>query len=236
MHRFFCTTLPQSGETLTLSRDETHHARKVLRLDPGDAIGLLDGKGGVGEGVIDAWVGGEAIVRVTQAQQLAPTRPRIVIATAIPKGPRAQDMVDQLSQVGVARFVPLIAERSTVDPGEGKIERFERTVLESAKQCARAWVMEVGKAVEPKTILAEPHDVKLIAAPGGTTIGAADLVAKISSAASVLILIGPEGGWTDEELTIADTAGATRWSLGPHVMRIETAAVAAGAIATYLSR
>lgn len=235
MHRFFCTTLAPSGNTLTLGRDETHHARKVLRLDPGDIIGLLDGKGGVGEGVIDSWVGGEAIVRVTHARQIPSTRPRIVVATAIPKGPRAQDMVDQLSQVGVARFIPLIAERSTVDPGEGKLERFERTVLESAKQCARAWVMEVGKAAEPKTILAEPHDVKLIAAPGGESIGV-NLAAKLAPAASVLILIGPEGGWTDEELLLADAAGATRWSFGPHVMRIETAAIAAGAIAAYLTR
>jgi 16S rRNA (uracil1498-N3)-methyltransferase len=237
MHRFFCTSITQdapagpapTGGTLLLGRDETHHARKVLRLEPGDAIGLLDGRGGVGEGVITAWAGGEAIVRVTQARFVERTTPRIVIATAIPKGSRAQDMIDHLSQVGVARVVPLLAERAVVDPGEGKLERFERTVMESAKQCGRAWVMEIGKPMEPKAVLAEAAELKLIAAPGSGPLGHAEL----AGVQSVLVMIGPEGGWTAEELAMANQAGAKPWSLGPHVMRIETAAVAAGAIAGY---
>jgi 16S rRNA (uracil1498-N3)-methyltransferase len=233
MHRFFCTSLAKEiNGVATLDRDETHHARKVLRLEPGDTIGLLDGRGGVGEGVITAYTGGEAVVRITQAKYVEPNRPRIVVATAIPKGSRAQDMIDHLSQVGVARVVPLLAERSVVDPGEGKLERFERTVMESAKQCGRSWVMEIGKPMTPAAILAEPADLKLIAAPGGAALSHTAM----TGAQSVLIMIGPEGGWTEHELATAKNAGALPWSLGANVMRIETAAVAAGAIAAYFAQ
>jgi len=234
MHRFFCQPLEMQlhapgPRTTRLAEEEAHHARKVLRLKVGDAVELFDGRGGVGEGVIQAWDQG-ATIAVQQWTSVAPPRPVLTIAAAIPKGPRADDMVNQLSQLSVDRLIPLLAERSVVDPRPAKVERFARAAVESAKQCGRAWLMRVEPPTPFDRVLAGEYDVRLMARPGG---GSTDLGTQLRAASSVLVLIGPEGGWSDAEIAQSERAGCLPWSLGPHVLRIETAACAAAAVIRY---
>ncbi|MCX5662238.1 MAG: RsmE family RNA methyltransferase [Planctomycetota bacterium] len=260
MHHFYCPTLselPGQGFSLPasdargallvyLDLDESRHARKVLRLEPGEVVGLLDGKGRVGTGVLGELAKGQgAEVRVTSYAVVPPPRPAIDLAAAVPKGGHADEMLAALSQLGVGRLVPLRTRRSIVDPRPKKIDRFNRAALESAKQCGRAHLMEIAPIATLTEALAESHDVKLIAAPPTNDAGTAlnvpvgqdvdprSIPARLRSAQRVLILIGPEGGWAPEELDEAARAGCSRWALGPHVMRIETAAAAAAAIAGY---
>ncbi len=245
MHRFHFPHPVQPGTTVELDRDESHHAARVLRLAIGDAVELLDGCGHVACGSI-ASLGRGVRVSIAQVAAAPPPSPRIDIASAIPKGPRADAMVEQLSQLGVNRLIPLRSRRSVVDPRDTKIEKFQRAAIESAKQCGRAWFMQVDQPTDFASLLgAKDHGVRLLADPGGTAMIAADAFSGATpgvdagtsrNLASALILIGPEGGFTDEERAEAIAAGCLPWSLGPHILRIETAAVAAAAVAGHAFR
>jgi 16S rRNA (uracil1498-N3)-methyltransferase len=239
---------------VTLDGDQAHHAHRVLRLRVGEDVVVFDGRGHRGQGPLQQISGGGAVVRVVDVTTAPRLRPVIDVAAAIPKGPHADAMVEQLSQVGVDRLIPLRTQRSVVDPREGKLERFARTALESAKQCGRDYLMAIADPMTLEEVLSEPNDLRLIAAlasgradsgepdktPTDTITGkgagpASDFQAQLRMAHRVLVLIGPEGGWTVEEETLAVGAGCLRWSLGPFVMRIETAAVAAAALVRYLA-
>ncbi|MFA9479619.1 16S rRNA (uracil(1498)-N(3))-methyltransferase [Phycisphaerales bacterium AB-hyl4] len=234
--RFYCPNLPHprlAGSRCELDAHESHHARKVLRLKPGAPVELFDGAGGLARGRLVDYDGRTALCEVNSVERIDPLRPQIVVAAAVPKAGRAEPMVNQLSQVGADRFVPMMTQRSVVDPREGKLERFERHAIESAKQCSRLHVLTVEAAQSFETLLTDTADVRLLAAPGDGS--PTDLPERVHRAARVLVLVGPEGGFTDEELTAADKAGFERWAFGPYVMRIETAAVVAAAMLRQLS-
>lgn len=237
IHRFFSPSLPlpqsscgslTAGElSVHLGVEEARHARRVLRLTVGDAVALFDGRGGTAKGVIAGFDVGMA-VRIQGVDQQPPPRPRLDLAVCLPKGSRTDDMVSQLSQLGADTLIPLRTQRSVVDARPAKLERLGRAAIESAKQCGRAWVMTVAGAVDFADVLRGDQDLKLIA--DVTEAQNRDLATRLADAKHVLVLIGPEGGWTDEERIAAHAAGCRPWRLGPHVMRIETAAAATAAI------
>ena len=234
VHRFYCPQLDQP--VVELTGDEAAHGRRVLRLGVGDAVGLFDGTGTVAEGRITDVSGA---LRIEVAQRRTIDRPpcRIDLAVAIPKGARADTLVEKAVELGADRLLPLVTDRSVVEPGAGKLQRFNRIALEATKQCGRAWLMAVETPVRFDELnQSAGYDVKLIAvAPPRPDESAGDRQAETADIAGarsqrVLVLIGPEGGWTDQEIAAAQQAGCRPWRLGPHVMRTETAAVAALAI------
>ncbi len=216
-------------------------------------------------------------VLINEARHVPALRPRLEICTAVPKGGaggRLDEMVDQLSQAGAAAVSPMVCARSVVEPREGghKMERLRRICVESAKQCARPWLMEIGGVVKFEEALAAPAGTVVLLADEqagqdavpivgrGSAIQGSGLLAPVENLADVVaawaeqaravaqgksgtheaeawrggvgpaavrVLIGPEGGWEDQERARALAAGAKRVGLGPLVMRIETAAVAA---------
>ena len=212
--------------------EQTRHLRKVLRCREGDALELFDGQGGLAQAVIAGFEGSRAACRVEHVDHYPPLEPHVTVAAAVPKGSRPDDMVEQLSQVGADRFVPIQTQRSVVDPRPHKLERLQRVAVEAAKQCGRLHVLEIEPMVSFSEVLKRSMDLHLIAATGGKV---ATLGKRLQSAGSVQVLIGPEGGWTPEELSAAEAAGAVRWSLGPFVMRIETAAPTAVGVLRYLT-
>lgn len=249
MHRFFCPTLPPAptpGDApegsagradspadlgvVELPEDEAHHAARVLRLEPGEAVELFDGAGRVARGVME-----RRSVRVTGVRDVPPATLSLHVAVAIPKGPRADDMVNQLSQLGVDRLIPLRAERGVTDPREHKLEKFQRHAIESAKQSGRAWLMKVTPTTDFDEALRLDAALRLFADPAAAPMNTEELGRALRGVSSVLVLIGPEGGWTDGERARARAAGCVPWNLGPHVLRIETAAVAAAAIIRHLA-
>lgn len=248
MNRFYCPTqrldnppaATRDGDGAALSdgdlrdvalpRDEAHHALRVLRLRDGDAVEVFDGRGGVARGRLMT-VGRAATVRIERTWSEPAARPHVQVAVALPKGPRADTMVAALSQAGAQAMTPLRVERSVVQPRDAKLDRFARAAIESAKQCGRAHVMTINPMRSLDDVLGEPHDLRLLTDPQGSA--AVDATA-LRAAERVLILVGPEGGWTDAERAAADQAGCIRWWVGPHVMRVETAAPAAAAIVRYL--
>jgi 16S rRNA (uracil1498-N3)-methyltransferase len=233
-HRVFIETGAGTGlgvGPLVIGGDEAHHAARVKRLAPGDAVEVLDGRGGVGRARLAAVSKerGEWVVRleVEGVEHREPARPRVEVWTAVPKGPRLLEMIDGLSEAGAAEWRALDTERGVASAGAHKLEKVERHALEASKQCGRAWVMHVGAPAS----LAEGLRA------GDPGAGARVIVADASGAryagrgeGTVRVLIGPEGGWSERELAAARAAGAGVVAFGPHTMRIETAAVVGAAV------
>ncbi len=232
--RFYSAELAKKKQlsefVVTLDRDESRHAVNVLRLKVDDAVELFDGQGRVATGCVKTVDKPGVTVAVTEWHDYPQPNCSITIASAIPKGPRADHMIQQLSQVGVDRLVPLLTERSVVQPGAGKVEKFRRAALESCKQCGRAHVMAIDEPHHLNDMLVQQAEVRLIADASGQAINCEPATANLSSAKSILVLVGPEGGWTDEEKMQATRAGFASIRLGPHILRIETAAVVAAVL------
>jgi 16S rRNA (uracil1498-N3)-methyltransferase len=227
----------QAGEVVSILGPEAHHAARVKRCEAGDRVGLRNGrglaalasidairKGGKGEWRVDA--------RVIEAEVVHPREPRVEVCASPPKGEHLAAMIDGLSQVGVASWSALRTRRTVVEPRSGKLERLERVCEESLKQCGRAWLMEVGDAmVLDDAVRAGEGLVVVLADQSGEAWGHAweRCAGAARDARCVRVLVGPEGGFTEDEIGGARAAGAVVARFGPHAMRIETAAVVAGA-------
>lgn len=230
VHRVWMDSFPDHpGTRVTIGGDEGHHAARVRRVGPGDVIELLDGTGRVGIVKVIASVKSsrrdwEVECEVTGIRLEPRDIPSLEVWSAVPKGERLEQMIDGLTQVGVASWEAMTAERSVVEPREGKLTRLERVVREACKQSGRAWALKIGRGGTLREAL-ETTDRVVMAE------GSADpLRADTARSAGVRLLIGPEGGWTYAERDQARSAGADLACFGPHVMRIETAAVVAAGI------
>ena len=220
---------------MRLDAVQSKHALRVLRLAVGDEVTLLDGQGTVAQAVIDAAYAGIAACRVTAARHEPPLRPRLTLATAIPKGPRGDTMINDLAQLGVDELVPLITRRSVVHPRDTKLERYHKAAIEAAKQSGRAWFMQVRPATALGQVFTDADDqgLGLIADPCGEALD--DLGTSLKTADKLTLLIGPEGGFTDGEVQQAQDAGFARWRFSQQTLRIGTAAAAAVAIVRALT-
>ncbi len=231
MHRI---SLASTGEPLEvgsdvrITGDEARHAVKVKRLETGERIELLTGRGLTAQALVlgserlgkkDGWA---IDVRVESVRRCPPVYPQIDVRSAVPKGPRLEEMIEQLSQVGAATWGPLRTERSVVHPREGKLERLDRVCEESAKQCGRAWLLQIQPTLALKELLDAPGPVIVADASGAPY--------KPMRAQRVTLAVGPEGGWASAELELLRRSGARITRFGAHVMRVETAAVAACSI------
>lgn len=188
---------------------------------------MIDGKGVVAHATL-THANKPTTCTIQAIERLPEPSPRIELATAIPKGPRADSMVNDLAQLGTDRLIPLIAARSVVLPRDNKLDRFAKAAAEAGKQSGNAHFMQIDHATEFADALKSDAQLKLIADPYAKPL--ADLATRLHSASTVRVLIGPEGGLTDQEHAQAIQAGFTPWRYSSNVLRIETAAVAAVAI------
>jgi 16S rRNA (uracil1498-N3)-methyltransferase len=225
--RFYVNCALNLG-SVEITGAEAHHLAVVCRLRPGDVVHLFNGDGREYPGRVTE-VGRRSVV-VEVAAVEAPNRElpfRLEVAAPLPKGDRAQFLVEKLTELGVTAFTPLLTARSVVHPRETKIDRLQRHVIEASKQCGRNVLMEV-RPLTPWAEFARRGDHpqrRLLAHPGrhaGTKGGAQDAV----------LAVGPEGGFTDEEVEGARTEGWQVVGLGPRILRIETALIALAALAS----
>ncbi len=216
---------------MVIAGEEAQHAARVKRCEINDLVGLLDGRGRTASGRIAAvrkdsrtkqW---ELDVLIDRLDEHPRARPRVEVWSAVPKGGRLDDMIDQLSQAGACGWAPLDTTRSVAEPTGHKLTRLHRIIVESAKQCGRPWLLEVGDGGSIADAMRA--GVVIFADASGTSF---EPSAPGPAPELVRVLVGPEGGWTDEERSQARASGAILASFGPHAMRIETAAVVAAAI------
>jgi 16S rRNA (uracil1498-N3)-methyltransferase len=245
VYRFYVPDLPLQAQrqaavgeiTVELPTDQAHHARNVLRLEAGTQVALFDGNG--------AWTTGKLLqvdkrgVVVRLAAPLTIDQrpvPALTLATAVPKGERAEWLVEQASQLNVSAVQWLACERGVVKPreGGGKMDKWRRLAVESAKQCGRNHLLEIREpAGLPETLGQLGTTTRLLwLDPGPAGLSVPQALAHGSG--DVVALIGPEGGWSPAERKILEDAAAarrvTRVRLTETVLRIETACAAVAAI------
>lgn len=216
----------------------------VRRLHVGDTVILFENTGAEHEAVIVEVERGKhgpifalSIKSSIKIDREAPVR--VLIATAIPKGERADWMIQKCAELGCHALVPMECARSVVHfttAREGKIQRWRRIALEASKQCGRNRVMEVHEPTSFQNVLSliHAHTLGIICAPDPKTLP--NLLAEKGHPKDIMCLVGPEGGFTDVELKQAQAAGCLAAGLARSILRTETAAVAAMAIigAAYL--
>jgi 16S rRNA (uracil1498-N3)-methyltransferase len=218
----------QTGENL-LDASQAHHVRDVLRLRIGATVELFDDAGNVGQAIVTGVGAAGVAVRVEEIEQ-AETTENLVIASAVPKGDRADWMIEKLSELGVSRFIPLQTARSVVHPtGTGKRDRWTRIATESAKQSHRSGVLKIDDLTPIEALLAEFPDALVCSTEEATPLAEASLQSD-----RAVVFIGPEGGWTHEEIAMFATHNLTSVKLTATILRVETAAIAAAAIAATL--
>ncbi|MCU0560409.1 MAG: 16S rRNA (uracil(1498)-N(3))-methyltransferase [Desulfobacterales bacterium] len=241
MRFFFVDPSRLSGARACLEGDEARHIKNVLRLRPGDAIGLLDGAGSEYTGVIEAIAPERVEVAVTGHRPAAGrSSMRVSVAQGFLKEKKMDRLVHQLSEMGVDRWVPFVSSRSVARPeaarAQARSRRWRKIAVEALKQCRRGNLMQIDAVAgfDRVVALSALHDLSILFWEEETSEHLTAATARPGGPASVLLVIGPEGGFTPEEARAAKAAGFRVAGLGPRVMRAETAAVAACAIAQYL--
>ena len=204
---------------LKLPPDETNHVYNVLRGTNEDFIEVVDGEGRLFTARLSS--GGEAAV-VEELEAPGRTGVEISLYQAVPKGGRMDLVVEKATEVGATRIVPLLAERGIVTPRAGKVGRWRRVAEAAARQALRLSVPEVAEPVRFEDAASEVGEtgVLLHNAPGLQPIEAV-------VEAPVSLFVGPEGGWSEGELLLAEEAGITLGVLGPYRLRSETAGIIA---------
>lgn len=231
----FAPAMPAAGGTHWLSRDEARHATGSRRLRRGDVVTLFDGRGSTATATLgDARRDDGALeVRVGAVRHEPRQGRHVTVASAIPKGDRLATMMEGIGPLGVAEFVPLRTDRGVVPWSAHLQQRCARILVEGAKQSRSPWVTAL-PSVEEREALAVVREGSargaqvLIADREGAPL--APRASAIDPAHPVVVLVGPEGGFSARERDAAIAAGAVPVSLGPAVLRIELAATVAAAL------
>jgi len=226
VYRFYAP-VPLDEPRVELTGAEAQHLLRVLRLKVGDDVALFDGGGHESQAEIAAVTRNSAELRlVSDWTSESAALPQVILATAVPKGDRFRWLVEKATELGVRRLVPLITERSVVDPGAGKLEKMQQTVIAACKQCGRNTLMEIAQPTDWEAFASSELAERtfFVAHPDGTASTQEPSVDE--NGQCVVMAVGPEGGWTEAEIDLARQSGARLIGLGDHMLRIETAAVA----------
>ncbi|MGH2444240.1 MAG: RsmE family RNA methyltransferase, partial [Chloroflexota bacterium] len=227
-HRFFLPTECIQGDAVRLPDPVTHQIRRVLRMREGERIVVLDGsgkeftvrlKGGCG-GIIEG-----------VSLNLAEPRTRITLYQGLLKSARLEMLLQKCTEIGVYRFVPVLTKRSRVgDPGTARRQRFEQIVREAAEQSGRGIVPVIQETASLAQALRAAGLQGQIVIPWEEERGVSIQGVPLELDVEIGLFIGPEGGFTCEEIEEARELGARVVSLGPRILRAETAAMVASAL------
>lgn len=225
------------GAEVRVEGDEAHHAVAVRRLRVGESVVLTDGAGTSVIGAVTSTGKRAFAVLVSSVEQTPEPAPAVVVVQALPKGDRGELAVEVLTEIGVGRIVPWAASRSVAvwkgDRADKALARWRATAREAAKQSRRSWLPEV-------TPLASTDDVVALVADATLAVvlheaANAPLAAvEVPESGHLVVVVGPEGGLSDDEVAAFTAAGAVGVRLGAEVLRTSTAGVAA--VAALLSR
>ena len=235
-YRFFHAQ-PPTDTGFKLAGDQAHHAINVMRYQLGDQIVIFDGQGTEYDAQIESLTKKQLTARLLATRQLNRSVSRsITIVVALPKGDRQKFLIEKLVELGVEKLIPLATTRSVAEVKPKVIERIEKQVIEASKQCGRNFLMQIAPQIsvsqlcnagtesqacvteDTAKLLAHPYDSHSLSG------------LSLSPDQSVAIAVGPEGGFTDDEFTSLADAGWRPTKLGPTILRIETAAIAAATI------
>lgn len=228
--RFSIAHAPDSSGIAHVEGAELHHMRTVLRLKENARVSVLDPFGAEHHGVIQRYERDRAVIRI-ESSAASSTRMRIILAAAIIKGPRMDFIVEKAAELGASELWPLISARGLVrSPGPERLARWRRLALGAAKQSGSA-PMEVRAPIGIDDLIRGVPSGTLAVRCAQGAEPLAEVIRRLHPR-GILIAIGPEGDFDDDERAITANAGVIAAGLGPNRLRSETAALAAVSIAT----
>ena len=234
MRRFLIDPNVAPGAIVSLSGGDSRHLVQVLRLQVGDRVQLCDGQGMAYPGRVAAIDADGARVEVGPARPTAAESPlELVLLQGFLKEGKMDLLVRQLTELGISRFVPVMARRSVARPDArrmaGRLARWRKIAAEALKQCRRGRIPKVEAACDLDAALAAAGacDLKIVFWEAACRPLNDILAAAPPAVHSAALLLGPEGGWEEGEVAAAEGAGFAVASLGPRILRAETAALAA---------
>jgi 16S rRNA (uracil1498-N3)-methyltransferase len=225
--RFYCPDIPRDGRC-RLPAEEARHLIRASRHVLGDRVELFDGFGFATIAQV-VEMGRDHVVLAVEGPRIPEVPPPcfLTLATAIPKGDRFDWLVEKATEIGIERLIPLVTERSVVDPRESKLERLRRTILEASKQARRNRLMALDAPMSWSDLVRSTEfQVCLIARPDGLPPACWPHLPK---GRSITLAVGPEGGFSPAEEDLADLHGWCPIRLSTNVLRIETAGLAGAA-------
>jgi 16S rRNA (uracil1498-N3)-methyltransferase len=235
---FYCPPELRRDDIIELPADESHHAISVMRLSQADRVIVVDGVGTAYRGEIARIVGGKKVeVRLhLEIRNFGEPAVVLTLAAGLSVGSKFDTVVQEGTELGVKRFVPIISERSKVkldDPtkASAKTRRLERVALAAIKQCRRSYRPDISLPVSFAEYMkqADSEDLKLIFQPGDR-VPSLEQIRIDAQTKRITALVGPESGFTPDEVDLAGKAGFILVSLGPRILRTETAGPVACAL------
>ena len=242
MRYFFIKPAALLKPTVAIDGSEVRHIKNVLRLKPGDPIRLFDGEGFEYEAMIHRFVADRVELRIIQKFPGTKESPvQIAVAQALLKEKKMDRLLRHLCELGLTQWIPFTSERSIPKPGEkrmpARVERWNKIIKESSKQCRRARLAEINKTLAFEELLDYGRSCDWMVVFYENEPASLNTV--ISKAApshprKILVIMGPEGGFSEQEITKAKMAGCLVAGLGPRILRAETATIAAITLVQYL--
>ena len=236
LRRFWAPPERWAQDRVVLDREETHHLSRVLRLPEGARVLVCDGRGRAASAVVCALATEEAVLSLEGEVPVQAESPlQVTLGVAVAKGDAVDQVVRQATEMGVKCLIPFVStysEKWAPERAARRLARWQRQARESLKSCQRLYLPEISAVQEYPAILSGLEEMKLICYEKDREGGLQTFLSR-PRPSGVRILIGPEGGFTPEEVVRAQDAGYRVVSLGPRRLRVETAALAALAILQY---
>jgi 16S rRNA (uracil1498-N3)-methyltransferase len=244
MHRFYIAPENWQTDSPLLTGSEAHHCRNVLRLSPGDKVVLFDGRGRELTAEITSTDAAEIRLRKLHEAQTPPLRCQIALGQAIPKGKNMDLIVQKAVEIGAAQIAPIISDRTVVRLDEesavSKQSKWQTVAIEAAKQCGQNWLPQI-ETPQSLAQFFQQHrrfDLQLIGSLQSDAVHLKKILAEYSAEhgdrpTSALMLVGPEGDFTPAELSLARSHGCRPITLGPIVLRVETASIYCLSVLSY---
>jgi len=241
MHRFYIPPAKWNLDRLELDEAETHHALHVLRLKQGDRAAVFNGRGAEATVEITGATKSTLELRRLHHSRTPPLPCEIILGQAVPKGKNMELIIQKATELGASSVAPLLSDRTVIqyEPDEAakKQEKWHTVVVEAAKQCGQNWIPSVERPVTMKQFFdARPKfDLMLIASLQSDAKHLKNVLSDFGEKhpARTLILVGPEGDFTPAEISLAKSHGCQPITLGPIVLRTETAAIYCLSVLSY---
>ncbi|HSP46391.1 MAG TPA: 16S rRNA (uracil(1498)-N(3))-methyltransferase [Chthoniobacterales bacterium] len=244
MHRFYVAPENWHSDAPRLTGAEVHHCRNVLRLAPGDKVVLFDGGGRELTAEITSSDSSRIALRKLHEAKTPPLRCQITLAQAIPKGKNMDLIVQKAVEIGATEIAPILSDRTVVrldeESAAAKQAKWQTVAIEAAKQCGQNWLPRLHVPETMAQFFQQPRrfDLQLIGSLQSDAVHLKKILAEYSAEhgdrpGSVLMLVGPEGDFTPAELSLARSHGCRPITLGPIVLRVETASIYCLSVLSY---
>ncbi len=242
MHTFYVPSIGPNADTVEISDLEHHHLRNVLRVKKNDIIQIIDGKGGVYTAKVNRISVESTTVQITEQTPAVRTSekksPVFMLCQGIPKNDKMELILQKTTELGVSKIVPMITERTLQKPSENRLKRWNRIVISATKQCKSLWLPELQQVRDfdacINTIATET--LSLILWEKEKKHHISHVFKSNTNPESLAFFVGPEGGFTENEVQDAVNRGCIPVTIGSNTLRTETAAIAVTAIAAYQYR